>query len=285
MIGQTFQEFEIVAVDDASTDDSWDILKQLELEYPQIRIFKNSKNMNCGFTKNLAAQKARGDILGYLDPDDYLLPNALEVMVNAHKAHPEASIISSSHYVCDANLVVNGEAYGACKIPDNENYLTYGKGITAFATFKSKSYQLTPGIDPNFKRAVDQDLYLKLEEVGKTIYLPIVLYKYRVHAAGISSLKNMAKAKYWSLKAKESAFLRRLNQPHIKNITKKELRAWKSVMYSSRTGLALSNFQLCQAIYWFYKSIRSSPFDGYFFLKLRSMFWYLNPISKSKKYN
>jgi hypothetical protein len=69
---------------------------------------------------------------------------------------------------------------------------------------------LTLGINPRLKRAIDQDLYYKLEEVGGFLFIDIPLYYYRIHKASISSLgKNKRKAMFWHLKVQEDAYLRR----------------------------------------------------------------------------
>jgi hypothetical protein len=179
--------------------------------------------------------------------------------------------VGSSHLVCDEKLQPVRKAYGACSIPDDENYLTYGKGITAFATFKSSYYQITNGINPNFKRAVDQDLYYQLEEVGETVFIPSILYKYRVHSGGISSYENMAKARYWLVKAKEEAHERRKGLKAVKNITSSELRSWWSILYATKAGDSIRRLKICSALFWFSKAVLKSPLDRFWLLKIRSM--------------
>src|ERR1019366_5048017 len=69
-------------------------------------------------------------------------------------------------------------------------------------------YLKTQGIDPSIKRAVDQDLYLKLSETGPFYFLNQPLYKYRIHKDGIAS-NNVGKALYCHLKVIASAEMRR----------------------------------------------------------------------------
>ena len=57
-------------------------------------------------------------------------------------------------------------------IPKNKSYLTYGLGaLTHFATFKQIMYLKSGGINPSMKRAVDQDLYYRMEEQGGHLFL------------------------------------------------------------------------------------------------------------------
>jgi hypothetical protein len=81
--------------------------------------------------------------------------------------------------------------------------------ISHFATFKIELYKKSNGINQKLKRAVDQDLYLKLEEVGSMMFVDIPLYYYRVHDGGISTLTNYNKAYTWNLYVRINACERR----------------------------------------------------------------------------
>ena len=70
-------------------------------------------------------------------------------------------------------------------------------------------YENGEKIDESFKRAVDQDLYYKLEEVGNVSFIDIPLYYYRIHDKGISLNENINKAFAWSLIARINACKRR----------------------------------------------------------------------------
>lgn len=219
---QTYYNWEIVIVDDCSTDDSAELYKQLEGD-ERIHIFFNNQNRGCGYTKRQCASFANGEICGFLDPDDVLAEEAIEIMVAEHKKHQDASLINSTLYNTDEDLrVVSVSSYG-CSIPAGESFLTYRKGITHFATFKKKSYDETDGIDPLMLRAVDHDLYYKLEEVGRVYYVDKPLYYYRQNTSSNISLGdgNMLIAHAWDIYAMINACKRRgvsIEENALKNI-------------------------------------------------------------------
>ena len=66
---QTYTHWEIILVDDASTDNSHELYKELEKD-ERIRIFYNDENHGCGYTKRRCAELANGELCGFLDPDD-----------------------------------------------------------------------------------------------------------------------------------------------------------------------------------------------------------------------
>lgn len=74
---QSFSDFELIAIDDGSTDSSLTILKQWELNDPRIVVF-SQKNQGAGAARNKGLSEAKGDYLLFLDSDDLFEPNLLE---------------------------------------------------------------------------------------------------------------------------------------------------------------------------------------------------------------
>lgn len=197
---QTYANWEIILVDDGSTDNSWELYKELKND-KNIHIYLNEKNMGCGYTKRRCAEMAHGEICGFLDPDDAIVPDAMQIMVNSHLEHDSASLIYSQMYICDVKLNILYVNPDSCQIPTNSSFLEFGRGaISHFVSFKRDSYYKTTGISEYILRAVDHDLYYKLEEVGEVIYVPKPLYKYRIDTGlNISLGKNALKSKYWDV--------------------------------------------------------------------------------------
>jgi succinoglycan biosynthesis protein ExoO len=79
---QSLTEIELVVIDDASTDDSWDQLKWLAEAEPRIRLDRLSKNSGPAAARNRGLQLARGKWIGLLDADDRFAPKRLERLVN-----------------------------------------------------------------------------------------------------------------------------------------------------------------------------------------------------------
>ncbi len=196
VINQSFQNFEIIIVDDTSTDDSIHVIEQLVKQDSRIKFFRNDENRGAGYTKKRCLDLSEGEICGYLDPDDKLTPNALESMVSNHLANPNASLVYSNHYLCDENLNVQGISTYTKQQPEGVSLLDEIY-ISHFVSFKKNLYQLTVGLNPTYKRAVDHDLYFLMEDVGELIHLNTELYYYRKHPGSISLNKNKYKAEYW----------------------------------------------------------------------------------------
>ena len=262
ILNQTYQNFEVIIVDDASTDDSLAIIEEMIKNDSRFKLFKNEKNSGCGYTKSKCVELATGDLCGFVDPDDAIVSNALMMMVDAFSLNSNASLISSKHYYTDINLNVIGNASHGEKIPKNYSYLTFGMGaITHFATFKRDAYNKSKGINPKFKRAVDQDLYYRIEEQGEIDFLDEFLYYYRINENSISSNHNIYKAKYWHYISMKDAYLRRIKQPHsnVFNFTRKEFKKMQSDYYISRIKREMSYKNYCKKYFFLIISIYYSP--------------------------
>lgn len=221
---QTYDNWEIIIVDDYSTDNSRDIYKKYE-KHPKIHIYYNDINHGCGYTKRRCAELANGEVCGFLDPDDTLEPDALEIMIKTHCDDESLSMVYSRYNNVDENLHFICKSKMQKIIPEGSSFLENG-GISHFVTFKTTAYRKTSGIDANFLRAVDHNLYFILEEVGNVKFVDKELYNYRLNTGSNISLgKNIDKAYLWHLIGAIDA-CRRRGLP-IEDVVLKDFQMWQ----------------------------------------------------------
>jgi glycosyltransferase involved in cell wall biosynthesis len=235
VFSQTSQDYEVVLVDDGSTDNSCDIAQAYSDKDCRVQLLRNSCNRGVGYTKKRCVEAAVGDVCGFLDPDDALLPDALDAMMKAH-ADPEIGVVYSNQVNCDQALKPTGRIMERI-LPEGASLLESGGSFTHFVSFKKKAYSLTDGVAEEFKKAVDVDLYLKLEEVASVRHLPQELYLYRCHPGGISQgLVSEKTASLWSLMARLSACKRRGISPEsiIVDFAEREMSEPTPLSFASR---------------------------------------------------
>ena len=85
VLNQTCQDFEIICIDDASTDSSLEILEYFAKKDSRVKILKNDVNRGPGFSRNRGLEVAQGDYISFLDGDDWLGPNAFEILIKKAK--------------------------------------------------------------------------------------------------------------------------------------------------------------------------------------------------------
>lgn len=187
---QTFQNFEIIIVDDYSTDDSYSELQNLAQQDSRIKLYKNTENKKVGYTKNRCIEEANGDICGFLDPDDLLSPDAIEKSI---KEYSDPTIVAtySKIKLIDKNSQVIGDFKHSKKIKNNNSlFFNIGFEVAHFFTFRKSIYERTSGIRTDLVISEDQDLYFKLYELGNFKFINTYLYFYRIHESGISQNKS-----------------------------------------------------------------------------------------------
>lgn len=99
LLAQTLPEFEIIAVDDCSTDDSWRILQEYERKHPdKVRSIRHEVNKKQGGARNTGLEYATGEWVGFIDSDDWIAPQMYEKLLEKAK-ETGADVVG-----CDYNL-------------------------------------------------------------------------------------------------------------------------------------------------------------------------------------
>ncbi|MCB0170090.1 MAG: glycosyltransferase [Anaerolineaceae bacterium] len=94
VLNQTYQNFELIIVDDGSTDNTTQYLKKYN-DHPQVTIFYNEQNRGISPLWNFAVAQCHGELIAKLDADDFYEPNQLETVVAFYQDHPEVGLIFS----------------------------------------------------------------------------------------------------------------------------------------------------------------------------------------------
>jgi glycosyltransferase involved in cell wall biosynthesis len=92
VIDSTYEYFELIIVDDCSTDNTFKIAQSYITIDSRVKVFLNKKNLGDYHNRNMAASYAKGKYIKYLDADDVIYPNGLEIMVNHMEKFPSAAL-------------------------------------------------------------------------------------------------------------------------------------------------------------------------------------------------
>lgn len=82
VLDQTYENWELLIIDDCSTDGGYLLVEELTKKDSRIKLFKNEKNSGAGITRNNGISKAKGKYIAFLDSDDQWLPEKLKVQVH-----------------------------------------------------------------------------------------------------------------------------------------------------------------------------------------------------------
>ena len=199
LVSQTYTNWEAIILDDGSKEDEKNIVKTIIKDDDRFKFFENSSNQGVGFTKSKLIELATGEILGHVDPDDAILPMAIEKSIAVFKKDKKSVLTYSRFMACDKDLTPIAPFKSAKQV---ENYNPYFFNcpiqINHFVCFKKKTYEATEKMNSKLKISEDQDLYLKLYEKGKVVFINETNYLYRSHDGGISQNENKKESyEYW----------------------------------------------------------------------------------------
>lgn len=221
ILQQSYQNFEVIILDDCSTDGSFDKIKNELDGDSRFKLHQNTENRGVGFTKKRCVELATGEICGFVDPDDALVADAVEICIGKY-SNPEIVGTYSQINICDESLNTQKIFENTKKIASgNPLFFNVRFEISHFFTFRKKAYSQIRGINPELNVAEDMDLYLQFYDFGKIEYIPLPLYYYRVHKKGLSHdpEKENIKAQNWHQVILETLERRNIIQLYGKKIS------------------------------------------------------------------
>lgn len=165
---QTFEDFEVVLVDDASTDETYQQLTDAAAIDKRLKVFRNSANRRLVYTRNAAAAHARGRYIAVTDQDDLSAKSRLERQIAYLDSHPEASAV----YV--RVVWIDGEGKRIAGAPDWDYHGDQARIALVFHNFVAHSSLMfrrtavgTPIYVPRFPLCEDYWLMVRLADIGK----------------------------------------------------------------------------------------------------------------------
>jgi glycosyltransferase involved in cell wall biosynthesis len=191
MLCQTYQDFELLIVDDASTDGTAAILAG----YSDARLRVITNGTNLGLTPSLsrALGEARGEFIARQDADDVSLPERLAIQVEWLDRHPEVAVLGSELEIVDAEGKSRGRFGVATDHAEIVWRMFYGRVLAhPSVMFRADPVKAAGGYDTDVAVAQDLDLWTRLVGKARFANLQRPLVRYRTHPGAVSVRKGEA---------------------------------------------------------------------------------------------
>ncbi len=181
ILGQTFTDFEIIVIDDASTDGTHDELTRMGRSDSRLKIFRNKANIGLAGSLNLAWRASRGQLIARMDGDDVSNRNRFEMQVAFLKDHPEIGVLGTAAELFDPA----GEPIGVAVRPaDHDTLVSLMHREIPFihpsVMMRRSVLELTNGYNERLRRAQDADLWFRAEQHFRFHNLSTPLLSYTV---------------------------------------------------------------------------------------------------------
>lgn len=191
VLAQTFDDFEFILVDDGSSDDTRDIIRNYQRRDGRIiAIFK--ENTGLADSLNVGIERAKGEWIARIDQDDLCEPERLDLQLAYVRNHPEVVLLGTGFVEIDAQgRTIKQHTYA----PDHDSLARNLAYYRCFFPHSSAFYRLDAvqkvgGYNTHYSRAEDRKLWLELVSLGKLACLPLPLVKVRKHAQQMSLDEN-----------------------------------------------------------------------------------------------
>lgn len=180
---QTYPHFEVIAIDDASTDDSCKILKKYAKIDSRFKVYKNKTNQKIANTLNFGLTKAKGNYIARMDADDISLPNRFKKQIKYLVNHPGVVIIGGQCLTIDKNGHLTGKKLFPTSHFDIHELMYTANPLQHPSVMINRSLLPKDFVwyNPSLTPAEDLDLYFRLGKFGLFANLHSTVLMYRQH--------------------------------------------------------------------------------------------------------
>lgn len=181
---QAFQNFEVIAIDDKSSDSSFSLLRRFKKEDSRLRLYRNVKRYGLATTLNRAVRKAKGTIIAFLDPATVVDPSCLQKSLEMLENTPKAVAVTTqcATHTEDGHVQLSQESEKSPVAAGSihcQFLITHKKRVPKdLLWFKQKKLPF-----------VYTDIFLKLPTYGEVLTIPEFLHTHTIKRLEVGRLK------------------------------------------------------------------------------------------------
>jgi glycosyltransferase involved in cell wall biosynthesis len=258
VLGQNYQNYELILINDGSTDKTNEVINSCKKKANFRRFYCiEQENKKIAAARNTGLRAATGSWIAFLDADDIWYENKLKIVHETILARPEADLICHDEKYYDKGQFKKINRYGPYS--DFINILFESCCLsTSAVTVKREKIDSVGGFseDPEINGAEDYDLWLRLSRISKINYLHQVLGEYRVSANSISNNYGAHSEHYLQV---VKNYYEQFSDNFKKQYEGRFLRR-KAMIHAAAGRGYLDSREFPSASYWYSKALDANPF-------------------------
>lgn len=188
ILGQTFRDFELLLIDDCSTDGSLAVARRYAAQDARLRVLTSPRNQGRAAADNRAQALAQGRYIAKMDADDVALPHRLQTQFDFLEAHPDVALTSGYLQTFGATRTVYSYPLAAEEV---RSFLLFNMPVGNPAAFFRRALLTEHGLRYDERIAEtfgeDYDFIARVAQVGAIVNLPVVLLRYRTFPASLKA--------------------------------------------------------------------------------------------------
>lgn len=184
VLAQTYANWELIIVNDCSTDNTLAIASDFAAKDARIKVFSNKENLKLPNTLNAGFEHATGEYYTWTSDDNKYKPDALRVMVECLEKNPDAVMVYTNYTTIDSNG-------NTIELADKlePKFMFVGNVVGACFLYRSDAAHKVGLYDANLFLAEDYDYWIRLYEVGEVLHIEDDLYYYRIHGKSLTETR------------------------------------------------------------------------------------------------
>ena len=197
VLTQSFTDWELLIIDDASTDQTQSIANEYIAKDARIKYYKNDKNLGIARTRNRGLELARGEYIAPLDSDDvWLDKNKLQKQVEFLDINQDYALLGGGIMHIDAKSKnIKKVLYPVYDSMIRNIILQFNPFPQSSLLYRKKAALECGGYSESYQISDDYDLWLKMGLKYKFTNIPQVLTGYRIHTSNITHTKRLTIAR------------------------------------------------------------------------------------------
>jgi glycosyltransferase involved in cell wall biosynthesis len=217
ILDQTYKNWEMIVVDDGSTDETGKILKRFARKDPRIIVITQKESKGIGASLNLALTKSKGKFIARMDGDDISLPNRLETQVAFLQKHSQIVAVGGQAEMIDGD----GEIFAYKHFPTNQKILR--EMIMWMVPIQHPVMMARANVynkckyDESYQTAEDVEMFMQLLRYGEFGNVPEVVYQYR-KADTSNGYHNLKQTFYLTILGRWQGIVKHGYRPSLKGV-------------------------------------------------------------------